>query len=250
MADTPEQAYLRDRFIKEELEKIEIEGVDVDEVYVSEVVRKAPEHGKILDIGTGNAHIPIEVISRNRELEIFAIDLSKASVKIAKENTSTFRNIHILRADSYNLPFRDEVFDDVIVRLAPHSIKEAYRVLKKGGWYIHRACGEYNCWKEVHEVFGERALPYARADWWKTSIRRLERYAWYGFETVYEMAFLIKKYYTLDQIVKEMLFNPIVKDFDPERDKPKLKELERKYKTGKRIRITGDPLIIFGKRGY
>ena len=50
MADTPEQAYLRDSFIKEELEKIEIEGVDVDEVYVSEVVRKAPERGKILEL--------------------------------------------------------------------------------------------------------------------------------------------------------------------------------------------------------
>ncbi len=248
MADTLEQARLRDIFIKEELPKIKIEGIDVDKVYVDKIIENAPERGKIIDIGTGNAHIPVKLINRNRNLEIFAIDLSKASVRIAKENCSFSDKIHVLRADGHNLPFRDSVFDEVIVRLAPHSIKEAYRVLKEGRCYIHRACGIYNCWKEIHEIFGERALPYATAEWWKTSEGRLERYEMRGFKIVYEMSFLVKKYYTMDQIVMEMKFNPIVRDFDPKKDKHKLKELERKYKTKWGIRITGDPLILFARK--
>ena len=69
-----------------------------------------------------------------------------------------------------------------------------------------------------------------------------------GFKIVYEMSFLVKKYYTMDQIIMEMKFNPIVRDFDPKKDKHKLKELERKYKTKWGIRITGDPLILFARK--
>lgn len=175
MADTSEQAYLRNDFIKEELPRIEVEGVNVDEVYVNEIVKRISRKGIILDIGTGNAHVPIKMVKRSRELEIVAIDLSKPSVRIAKENSIPFKNIHILRADGHNLPFKDFSFDEVVVRLAPHSIREVYRVLKHGGWYIHRACGTWNCWKEIREIFGERALPYATAGWWQTSVGRLRK---------------------------------------------------------------------------
>jgi ubiquinone/menaquinone biosynthesis C-methylase UbiE len=248
MTDTSEQAYLRNSFIKEEIPRIEVEGIDVDEVYINEIVKRALRKEKILDIGTGNAHIPIEIAKRNRELEIIAIDLSKTSVKIAKKNSLHFENIHILRADGHNLPFKDLSFDGVIVRLAPHSIREAYRVLKHRGWYIHRACGTWNCWKEIREIFGERALPYATSSWWQTSAGRLGRLEVHGFEVVYEMFFLVKRYYTLNQIIKELQFNPIVKNFDLERDMSKLEELERKHKTTKGIRITGDPIILFGRK--
>ncbi len=188
------------------------------------------------------------MVKRNRELEIFALDLSEASVKIAKENSSGVENIEILRADGQNLPFRDLAFDVIIVRLASHSIREAHRVLKEGRWYIHRACGAYNCWKEVHEIFGERAEPYSRADWWKSSTGRLERYMMRGFKIVYEMSFLVRRYYTMEQIIKEMLFNPVVKDFDPKKDELKLKELKKRCKTKQGIRITGDPIIILGRK--
>jgi len=248
LADTPEQAHLRDRFIKEEIPHIKIEGINVDEIYIKEIVEKRPKGGKILDIGTGTAHIPVELVKRDKELEIFAIDLSEASVRIAKQNSYGLEGIEILRADGHNLPFRDLAFEEVIARLASHSIKEAHRVLKEGGWYIHRACGVYNCWKEIHEIFGERAQPYTRADWWKSPTGRLERYVMRGFKTVYEMSFLVRRYYTMDQIIKEMSFNPIVKDFDPRKDEPVLRELEKRCKTEKGIRITGDPLIIFARK--
>ncbi|GEM_PF-6540575 len=103
MGDTFEQAHLRDSFIKEELQKIKIEGINADEVYVSEIIKKAPKKGKILDIGTGTAHIPIKIAKLNRDLEIVATDLSEASAKIARENSSAFERIHILRADGHHL---------------------------------------------------------------------------------------------------------------------------------------------------
>ena len=165
-----------------------------------------------------------------------------------RRKTPLNSRIHVLKADGYHLPFVDSSFDLAVTRLAPHSIKEAYRVLKKGGWYILRACGRFNCWKEVHEVFGKRALPFVRAEWWRTTFSRLEKLRSRGFREVYEMSFLVNKYYTFEQVVKEMTFNPIVEDFNLEKDYGKLKELERRFKTKKGIRITADPLILFGKK--
>jgi len=251
LEDSLEKALLRDRFIKEDLKKIVVEGVDVDGVYVKEVVEKGFSGALILDVGTSTAHIPLEIIKRCKWLRVIALDLSSTSVKIAKKNVEAanyVKNIFIIRADGYNLPFRDFCFAEVIIRLAPHSIRKTYRVLKTGGWYILRACGKYNCWKEVHEIFGERALPFTTAEWWKTSIGRLERLAWYGFKDVHEISFLVRRYYTLNQITKEMMFNPIVKDFNEEKDRSKLKELERRFETEKGIRITGYPLILLGKK--
>ena len=246
--NTLKQALLRDSFIKKELKKIRTEGVDVDQVYIEEIIKRSFKGCLILDIGTGTAHIPIEIVKNARNVNIIAIDVSSASIRIAKRNASKFKNIHFLRADGYNLPFKDSSFDEIIVRLAPHSLREVYRTLKKGGWYIHRACGEYNCWKEAHEIFGKRALPYARASWWRSSFTRLERYSSIGFKEVFEISFLVRKYYTFNQMVKEMQFNPIIENFDLKKDMEKLRELEKRYKTDFGIRITADPLILFAKK--
>ena len=250
IVDNEEQAILRDKFLRENFEKIKIEGIDADEIYITEIIRRSHAGGVILDIGVGTAYFTIKIAEKASNVEIVALDLSSASVKIAKNNVSRAKNvnIHLLVADGRRLPFKNEAFWLVISRLAPHSIKEVYRVLRKNGWYIFRACGTYNCWKEAHEVFGERALPFATAEWWKTSFSRLERLKQRGFKDVYEMSFLIKRYYTFEQIVKELRFNPIVKDFNLERDMPKLRELESKYKTKEGIGITGDPLILFGRK--
>ena len=62
------------------------------------------------------------------------------------------------------------------------------------------------------------------------------------------MFFLVNRYYTLEQVVKELRSNPIVKDFNIEKDMRKVRELEERYKTKYGIRITGDPLILLGKK--
>jgi len=250
IVDNEKQAILRNKFLKENSEKIKIEGIDADETYITEIVKRSRANGVILDIGAGTAYFTIKIAKRTLNVEIVALDLSSASIKIAKDNVSNVKdvNIHLLIADGRYLPFKNEAFWLVTSRLAPHSIKEAYRVLKKNGWYIFRACGPYNCWKEAHEIFGKRALPFAMAEWWKTSFGRLEKLKQRGFKEVYEMFFLVQKYYTLEQIIKELTFNPIVKDFNPEKDISKLKELEKKYRTQKGIKITADPLILFGRK--
>lgn len=251
LGNTARKALLRDEFIKEDSKKIPLEGVDVDEVYLREIAVRTSEGCRILDIGTGTAHIPLETARRTSKVEIVAMDLSEASAKIAKQNVETAnysKRIHIVRADGYHPPFKDQCFKMVIIRLAPHSIAEAHRVLKKDGCYILRAAGEYGGGKEVREIFGDRALPFATADWWKTSTGRLERLNYRGFREVQEMTFLVKKYYTFEQIIKEMTFDPIIKDFDPQKDMPRLKKLKKKYATRNGICMTTDPLILLGKK--
>jgi len=249
MNTTMEQAVLRDQFIKKDEKVIQWEGVNVDKLYVDNIAEHCSEGSAILDVGAGTAHIAVAVTEKcGKDVEIIAVDLSKHLVNIAGKNTKEFGNVAVVRGDGYKLPFKDSSFDVVTIRLAPHSIIEAHRVLKRGGWYIHYACGQFNCFKEAHDIFGDRAEPYCPQNWWKTSRGRLERLDQRGFTDVYEKAFLVRRYYTLDQVIRHMKFDPIVKNFDQHRDMPKLIELKKKYATEKGIRITGDPLILMGRK--
>jgi len=246
---TREQAALRDEFIKKDEKRISFDGVNVNDVYVKDIVERCFEGCVILDIGTGTAHIPAVIAKKCRKkIRIIALDLSRYLIDIAKQNTAEFENIEIVRGDGHHLPFKDCSFDIVTIRLAPHKTLETHRVLKRGGWYIHYGCGRFNCFKEVHEIFGNRAEDYCSQDWWKTSWERLKRLDQRGFNEVQEKAFLVKKYYTFDQLVRHIKFDPIVKDFDPHTDMPQLLELKRKHETEKGIRITSDPLILIGRK--
>jgi SAM-dependent methyltransferase len=61
----------------------------------------------------------------------------------------------LVEGDGLKLPFLDGSFDVVITRLAEYSPQEAYRVLKKGGFFFEYNLGpEAN--KEIMEFFPER----------------------------------------------------------------------------------------------
>jgi len=135
--DTEKQVLMRHQFINHDEPVIEREGVNVDDFYTDEVVKRCSEHSVMLDIGTGTGHIPLQISRKGPAgIYIVAMDVSNASVKIAKKNTRKKKNIEILRGDGYNLPFKDNSFESAICRLAPHSIKEMYRVLKSKGCYV------------------------------------------------------------------------------------------------------------------
>jgi len=247
--DTEKQVLMRQHFIKHDEPVIEREGVNVDDFYINEVAKRCSEHSMMLDIGTGTGHIPLQISRRGPAgIYIVAMDVSKASVEIAKKNARTLKNVEILRGDGYNLPFKDGSFDLAICRLAPHSIKETHRVLKTKGCYVLYGYGHTCCWKELEEVFGNRVMMFCEQEWWKTPQSRLEKLKERGFKEVYEVDFLIKEYYTMDQIQRRMEFDPIIKEFHRRKDKTELESLKKKFSIEKGIRLTGDPVILFGTK--
>jgi len=245
------RALAKDRFEKEEEPTIEREGVDVDKVYEDDVLQRCSDGSRILDIGTGTGHIPFRIAQKTKKaIEVVAMDLSECMVRIAKNNTASLHSIVAIRGDAHNLPFKDESFQVVMSKLTPCSIDEALRVLKPGGWYILQMSGLYDRWLEIEDVFGDRAYSsiWHSLRAYKTSWKRLEWFESHGLTSVQEKDFIIRDYYTLDQLIKQMEFDPIVKGFKKEKDLSLLKELKRRYLTSKGIQITKYPIIILGKK--
>lgn len=101
------------------------------------------DRGIFLDIGTGPAYLPIEIVKRSKDIRIDGIDLTKKMIKIAEKNVKESGFTHRINcfvADGNRLNgFKDNYYDMVISTGALHSwknpvrvIDECYRVLKPG----------------------------------------------------------------------------------------------------------------------
>jgi ubiquinone/menaquinone biosynthesis C-methylase UbiE len=89
----------------------------------------------ILDLATGSADIPINVVRwarrQGREVEITASDYSADILAIAARRVAGYPNIHLRQCDAREVPFADASFDIVLCSLALHHFAppDAVRVL-------------------------------------------------------------------------------------------------------------------------
>lgn len=89
----------------------------------------------ILDLATGSADIPINVVrwarQEGREVEITASDYSADILAIAARRIAGYPNIRVLPCDARDVPFADASFDIVLCSLALHHFRppDAVRVL-------------------------------------------------------------------------------------------------------------------------
>ena len=109
--------------------------------------------GKLLDIGCGCGILSVDLALKCPQLTIQSIDYwgsmwgySKEKCEMLAEEYNVADRIHFERASASALPFPDETFDIVISNMVFHEvadakdkrevIKEALRVLKKGGQFV------------------------------------------------------------------------------------------------------------------
>ena len=78
----------------------------------------------VLDAATGSADQPIAFAKVARTMgipvRIIAIDINAKMLKMAKEETSEYPEIHLVQSDILSLPFKDEEFDLAINNLSLH----------------------------------------------------------------------------------------------------------------------------------
>jgi len=206
--DTEKQAVLRNSMIKK--------GKAKRSKYVSRVLSVLKPGMKILDIGCGTAHIIQDMVTNRKTSEHVGLDVSKAMLKLAKENCERFHNIGLVVGDGLILPF-PEIFDIVITRLAEYSPQEAYRVLKKGGIFFECSLGPQSR-REIFEFFPERIeienffFPNNLNEWKQEVTEPIERA---GFIVSEVQDYKENDYYSNEDELMDLIeMVPLVKNFD------------------------------------
>ncbi len=120
----------------------------VNRAFVDDLIAAGFDGGDVLDLGTGTALIPIEIVSRQIECRIMAADAAIAMLERARLNvevSGTRQAIQLSHCDAKSMPYATEMFDWVISNSIIHHIpepmvvlREAWRVARRGGRLFFR----------------------------------------------------------------------------------------------------------------
>jgi ubiquinone/menaquinone biosynthesis C-methylase UbiE len=120
----------------------------VNALFVQDFLREGPLLGRVLDLGTGTAQIPIELCRREPNANCVAVDLAAEMLALAKRNVAAAGlddRIELRLADGKRLPFDDSEFFAVLSNSIVHHIPEpatalaeALRVTRRGGRLFFR----------------------------------------------------------------------------------------------------------------
>lgn len=104
--------------------------------------------GLVLDVGTGPAHVPVELAVRAAGTRVVAIDAAQHMLRIGREHVRRnhlAQRVALLCSDAKRLPFPDRVFDAVLSNSIVHHLpdpvsafREIARVVKPGGAVLLR----------------------------------------------------------------------------------------------------------------
>ncbi|HJT32000.1 MAG TPA: class I SAM-dependent methyltransferase [Pirellulales bacterium] len=129
--DRMDHAAVNRQFVDDLLAAATAAGVEID------------ESSEILDLGTGTAQIPVELLSRRPKWRVRAVDLAESMMELGRQNVAAAGfsdRIRLARVDAKRLPYPAGryalVMSNSIVHHIPEPrdvLAEACRVLRPGG---------------------------------------------------------------------------------------------------------------------
>lgn len=117
-----------------------------------EIGRRSQRGFRILEAGMGTGHFTrwLREVAGKR-VEIYAFDFSWPIIEKAQFNIGGLENVTLFRANARGpLPFPDEYFDILFLRLVPlgergiSNVEAGYKLLKPDGWYFEAG------WEKKH----------------------------------------------------------------------------------------------------
>jgi ubiquinone/menaquinone biosynthesis C-methylase UbiE len=108
-----------------------MDHADVNAGFCADLLACGPLSGRVLDVGTGTALIPIE-LCRQAPVEVLAIDLADHMLALARENVARAAlegRIVLARVDAKSLPYAEGSFGVTLSNSIVHHIPEPHRVL-------------------------------------------------------------------------------------------------------------------------
>ncbi|MBL8890321.1 MAG: class I SAM-dependent methyltransferase [Planctomycetaceae bacterium] len=115
----------------------------VNNVFVNDMTDAGFAGGDVLDLGTGTALIPIEIVKRGFECRIMAADAAVAMLERARLNleiAGMTRVVQLSHCDAKAMPYATGMFDWVISNSIIHHIPSPIEVLREA-WRVTRAGG-------------------------------------------------------------------------------------------------------------
>lgn len=119
-----------------------------NQAFVDDLLAAGEFHGQILDLGTGTALIPIELVRRHPDCYVMAVDRSTSMLDIARYNVDIAMatdRVQLDHADAERLPYEDQRFSAIISNAMLHALpeplmalKESLRVTAPGGLLFFR----------------------------------------------------------------------------------------------------------------
>ncbi len=109
-----------------------MDHLTVNRVFVADLLAFWPGKGRVLDVGTGTAQIPIELAHQSESVHITAIDLAEHMLALGRENVRRAgleSRIYLQRLDAKRIPFDDHSFDAVISNSIVHHIPAPEQVI-------------------------------------------------------------------------------------------------------------------------
>jgi len=123
-----------------------------------------PEHGRILDVGSGTGSLALAIAERNGHAEVLGIDPSKEYVEYANSRNPFPNRANFEVGDAQQLHFPDASFDAALSLLMfnfiPHPMKalmELGRVTKPGG-KLSAAVWDYGEGMQMLRMFWDAAV--------------------------------------------------------------------------------------------
>ena len=116
-------------------EALDYDTMDHDEVnrqFVDDLLAVCPVVGDVLDVGTGNALIPIELCQRVEDCRVMAADMSISMLELARyriEVTGMIDCIQLDHTDAKEMHYQDKMFDVVLSNSIVHHIPDPTLVL-------------------------------------------------------------------------------------------------------------------------
>lgn len=115
----------------------------VNSLFVNDLIAVGFQGGDVLDLGTGTALIPIEIVKRGLDCRIMAADAAIAMLERARLNleiAGMTRVIQLSHCDAKAMPYATGMFEWVISNSIVHHIPDPIQVLREA-WRVTRVGG-------------------------------------------------------------------------------------------------------------
>lgn len=115
-------------------------------------------HENVLDVCCGTGDLIKFILQLQPFAHVSGLDFSENMIKEAKQKNKN-NSIRFIKGDATSLPFKDNSFDFITMSFglrnisnAEKAVEEIYRVLKKGGKFLHLDFGKRNFLSKVYEI--------------------------------------------------------------------------------------------------